>query len=62
VFLNVAELTVQEACNGPTIFPAYFVDVAGRCALESAPACDSLAYSALFKGPSQGDPVSGEAA
>ena len=38
-----------KACNGQAIFPAYFVDVAGRCALESAPACASLAYSPLFE-------------
>jgi small subunit ribosomal protein S21 len=30
--------------------PDYFVDAARYCALESAPACDSVACSALFKG------------
>jgi hypothetical protein len=29
--------------------PDYFVDVAACCALESAPACASLAYSPLFE-------------
>jgi len=31
------------------VYPDYFVDVAVCCALESAPACASLAYSPLFE-------------
>jgi small subunit ribosomal protein S21 len=37
--------------------PDYFVDAARCCALESAPACDSVACSALFNGRSQGGGV-----
>jgi hypothetical protein len=33
-----------------TIANDYFVDVAPGCALESAPAHDSLEYSSFFKG------------
>jgi hypothetical protein len=29
--------------------PDYFVDAVRECALESAPACDSVACSAFFK-------------
>jgi hypothetical protein len=36
---------VQESATNPD----YFVDVAACCALESAPACASLAYSPLFE-------------
>jgi len=36
---------VQVTAN----YPDYFVDVAVCCALESAPACASLAYSPLFE-------------